>query len=120
MFRRVWVANKVVLLCFVRRLSARGSAESMVSGSMPSGTTAGISLGVLLGAGSFGRVYKARWHSNDVAGGQECRLWTALASRTLGYGHVLLSSMSDQRIASSGLKDASLVMALTPTDCHLW
>uniref|UniRef100_A0A383VPR0 Protein kinase domain-containing protein n=1 Tax=Tetradesmus obliquus TaxID=3088 RepID=A0A383VPR0_TETOB len=40
---------------------------SVVSIPRSSSITGGVQLGVLLGAGSFGRVYRGKWHSNDVA-----------------------------------------------------
>ncbi|WIA08244.1 hypothetical protein OEZ85_007689 [Tetradesmus obliquus] len=40
---------------------------SVVSVPRSSSIAGGVQLGVLLGAGSFGRVYRGKWHSNDVA-----------------------------------------------------
>ncbi|WIA28307.1 hypothetical protein OEZ86_010858 [Tetradesmus obliquus] len=40
---------------------------SVVSVPGSSSIAGGVQLGVLLGAGSFGRVYRGKWHSNDVA-----------------------------------------------------
>eukprot|EP00878_Enallax_costatus_P011784 GHUV01012300.1.p1 GENE.GHUV01012300.1~~GHUV01012300.1.p1 ORF type:complete len:615 (+),score=126.07 GHUV01012300.1:446-2290(+) len=65
---------RIVGTCHLRpstdsRLQGKStSLDRAASGSVQSSShPVGISLGVLIGAGSFGRVYRARWHSTEVA-----------------------------------------------------
>eukprot|EP00775_Hariotina_reticulata_P005331 gene5331-5567_t len=62
-----WYLQAFELLPELRPPAGSDGGNSTQPSLLPPSTIAGIAVGVLLGAGSFGRVYKGRWHSKDVA-----------------------------------------------------